>query len=216
MSKESWQRARSYEQIQERIDTILDAAGRVFQHQPYENVTMQMIAKEATFTRSNLYRYFNTREEIFITLFMKDIDTWIKQVKSMVRAEMDLETFVKTWTQILCRQERLLELSPLLSVSLEQNTSEEIYRQTKLILFERMSEAIPVLQRVLPLLTVAQGFEFLLLHQSLVAGLWPMSQYTDMQRQVLAENELQLLEIDFASFYENAILMITRGMLQDS
>jgi AcrR family transcriptional regulator len=215
MSKESWQRARSYEQIQERIDTILDAAGRVFQNQPYEKVTMQMIAREAKFTRSNLYRYFNTREEIFVTLFMKDIDSWIKQVKSTVRSEMDLETFVKTWTQILCRQRRLLELSPLLSVSLEQNTSEEIYRQTKLILFERMSEAIPVLQRVLPLLTVAQGFEFLLLHQSLVAGIWPMSQYTDRQRQVLAENELQLLEIDFASFYEKAILMITRGMLQD-
>jgi TetR/AcrR family transcriptional regulator len=214
MSKESWQRARSYEQVQERIDTILEAAGRVFQNQPYENVTMQMIAKEARFTRSNLYRYFNTREEIFLTLFMADTGTWIKQVKSALQPEMDLERFAKIWTEILCQQTRMLELAPLLSVSLERNTSEEIYRQAKLTLFERMSEAIPVLQRVFPFISVAQGFEFLLFHQALLAGAWPMAQYNDMQHRVLVENELDLLEINFAQFYEKSILMVLRGMIR--
>ena len=66
MSKNNWIRARSKEQIEQRIEAILDAAGTVFQNVPYEKVTMLMIAKEAGSSRSNLYRYFKTREEIFL------------------------------------------------------------------------------------------------------------------------------------------------------
>jgi AcrR family transcriptional regulator len=45
---------------------------------------MQMIAREAGFTRSNLYRYFTTREEIFLTLFTADFEICVQQFMSAV------------------------------------------------------------------------------------------------------------------------------------
>jgi TetR/AcrR family transcriptional regulator len=216
MNEISWQRARKDEQIEQRVQAILDAAGKVFQKEPYEKVTMQMIAMEAEFTRSNLYRYFKTREEIFLALFMSDADKWAHQVISAFTQKETPETFVKKWTEILCRQKRLLELSPLLSLSLEKNTSENIYRYTKLALSERMSEVVPALQKALPSLTAGQFFEFLLTHQALLAGAWPMTQYSEMQNKVLDEIVLPHFKIDFATFYEKAILMYLRGVISNT
>ncbi len=213
MNGKSWQRARSSEQVQERVSEILEGAAAVFLSVPYERVTMQTIAREAGFTRSNLYRYFNTREEIFLALFMKDLDAWAHSIIAAFNGEESLESFVKLWTELLCRQSRLLRLTPLLTITLEKNTSEEVYRQTKLTLHEKMTTVVPHLLRALPSLSDMQVFEFLLFHQALLSGAQPMARYSDMQLRVLDELKLQVLKIDFAAFYEKSILMYLRGVL---
>ena len=213
MNGKSWQRARSSEQVQERVSEILEGAAAVFLSVPYEKATMQMIAREAGFTRSNLYRYFNTREEIFLALFMKDLDAWAHSIIAAFNSEDSLKSFARRWTELLCRQTRLLRLTPLLTITLEKNTSEEVYRQTKLTLHEKMTAVVPHLQRALPSLSDMQVFEFLLFHQALLSGAQPMARYSDMQLRVLDELKLQVLKIDFAAFYEKSILMYLRGVL---
>jgi TetR/AcrR family transcriptional regulator len=212
MSESSWTRARSSEQIEQRVKAILDAAGRVFHKEPYENVTLQMIAKEAGFTRSNLYRYFATREEIFLELFVSDIDAWARQAASVFTKKISIAAFAKKWTEVLCQQRRLLELSPLLSLSLEKNTSEEVYRKTKLALIGRMQTVIPALRKAIPSLSLEQWYDFLLTHQALLAGAWPMAQYSEMQQKVLQELALPQMQIDFTAFYRKAILFYLSGM----
>ncbi|HPG41598.1 MAG TPA: TetR family transcriptional regulator [bacterium] len=215
MCKCSWQRARNDEQIGQRVNAILDAAGRVFHNVPYEHVTMLMIAREAKFTRSNLYRYFKTREEIFLALFMADIDTWAQHVTVAFTRPETPESFAAKWTAILCRQKRLLELAPLLALSLEKNLSPEIYRRTKLALHERIGAVIPVLQQALPALDAFQCHDFILFHQALLAGAWPMTQYNAMQLQTLEQYGMQDFKIDFASFYKKGIFMYLRGLEQE-
>lgn len=215
MSKCSWKRARSDEQIGLRVNAVIEAAGRVFQNTPYENVTMLMIAREAKFTRSNLYRYFKTREEIFLALFMADIDTWAQQVTAAFSRPETPESFSTKWTEILCRQKRLLKLAPLLALSLEKNLSPDIYLRTKLALHERISAVIPVLQKALPALDATQCHDFILFHQALLAGAWPMTQYSEMQKQTLDNNGLQDFKIDFTAFYKKSILMYLRGIGQE-
>lgn len=213
MNGKSWQRARSSEQVQERVSEILEGAAAVFLSAPYEKATMQMIAREAGFTRSNLYRYFNTREEIFLALLMKDLDAWARSILAAFTGGESTESFAKRWTEVLCRQARLLRLTPLLTITLEKNTSEDVYRRTKLTLHEKMTAIVPHLQRALPSLSDEQVFEFLLFHQALLSGARPMARYSEMQLRVLDELKLQVLKIDFAAFYERAVLMYLRGVL---
>ena len=61
----TWVRARNEEQIEQRISEIVDATARLYESHRFEEITFAMIAKEADFTRSNLYRYFATKEDIF-------------------------------------------------------------------------------------------------------------------------------------------------------
>jgi TetR/AcrR family transcriptional regulator len=215
MSEDHWIRARSSEQIEQRMHTILDAAGKVFHTVPYEKVTMQMIANETGFSRSNLYRYFTTREEIFLALFLSDIETWAIRIKSVFTHEETPETFIEKWTEVLCGQKRLLELVPLLSISLEKNTSEEVYRKTKLLLMDYMKEIIPFLQKAIPSLGFEQWREFLLVHLAFHAGAWPMAQYNDLQTKILEELCLDEIKIEFSSFYRKSMLTYLKGVCGD-
>ena len=60
----TWERARSEEQIEYRVNEILKATAKLYEEHRFEEITFVMIAKEAGFTRSNLYRYFKTKEDI--------------------------------------------------------------------------------------------------------------------------------------------------------
>lgn len=71
-----WQRARTDEQKEQRIAEILDAAARLQAQLDFDKITLAAIAKEANFTRSNLYKYFRSKEEIFFEFLKYDVHLW--------------------------------------------------------------------------------------------------------------------------------------------
>ncbi len=212
MNCNKWQRARSSEQMEVREKEILSAAEKLFITGSYEKITMQMIARESGFSQSNLYRYFGTKEEIFLSLYLKDVRLWLEECLGIFKGEMEMEEFVHVWTEILCRQERLLALSPYLAISLEKNSSEEIYRRTKSVLGEMMEEGGNVIRESLPMLKRDDVYSFLLYHSALLSGLLPMTKYSPMQKKVLKEMDLSILLIDFRTFYKQSILTYLRGL----
>ena len=61
-------RARSPEHKQERMDAIMAAADELFAERRYHHITMGAIAERLGWSRSNLYKYAATQEEIFLEL----------------------------------------------------------------------------------------------------------------------------------------------------
>ena len=73
-------RARSPEQKQERMDAIMQAADALFREQPYHQITMGTIAKQLGWSRSNLYKYAATQEEIFLALHSAKNRAWLEEL----------------------------------------------------------------------------------------------------------------------------------------
>lgn len=212
MANKDWQRARSDEQIEIRVNQILEAAAELFRHTAYEDVTMMKIAEAAGFTRSNLYRYFKTREEIFLALYMADFRRWSADVEETVIKEMDREDFVTRWLKLLGRHQRFVELTPLLNLSLERNASREVLKETKLAMAEFGSLLVPVLRRALPGLSPPGAYEFLQTNLFLIAGTWPASHRTAMQNEVIDEIGVPELRIEFFEFMHRALDTCLRGL----
>ncbi len=209
-----WHRARKPEQRAERERQILEAAEKLFAEFPYEDVTMQRVARETGISQSNLYRYFATREEVFLRLFRDDLGRWLDDVLGSIGPAMSIAAFVEAWTAALLRQERLLELHPRLALSLERNASERVFRETKrgfLVLLER---GIPAMRAALPFPDDGAVLRFLEIHLGLVSGLAPMARYSPMQERVLAEPGLSALRIDFGDVYRRGIETYLRGALE--
>lgn len=66
---------------------------RLFKKRGYENVTLNGIAVEAGFTKSNLYRSFSSREEIFLSIFSGLFSEWFAPLRPNV--ESDLKSAVE-------------------------------------------------------------------------------------------------------------------------
>ena len=215
MGEKSWQRARSEDQIEERVNAILEAAAVLFRSEPYEKVSVLTIAKKAEFTRSNVYRYFSTKEEIFLALYMADLNAWGERISREFVRELGIEEFAETWVRILLDQRRLLDLSPLLASTLEKNSSEEVYRRTKLLFSEGSAAVTAAVAKALPSYDPEAIFDFLMMQQALAAGAWPMAQTTEMQKRVLEDLNLQRMCVDFPEFFRKAIVTFLRGLVSD-
>ncbi len=57
-----------------RINDIIDAAEQLFFSKGYEKTTMDDIVKKAEFSKSTLYSYFESKEEIFLLVHMKGLE----------------------------------------------------------------------------------------------------------------------------------------------
>jgi AcrR family transcriptional regulator len=65
----NWQRATTDEKKVERKEAIYKAALLLYKKKSYESISFNAIAVEAGFTKSNMYRYFSSKEEIFLNIF---------------------------------------------------------------------------------------------------------------------------------------------------
>ena len=61
----------SIELTNARKEEIIAACELLYQTKGFKDITIQDIAKETSFTRTSIYNYFETKEEIFMALLQK-------------------------------------------------------------------------------------------------------------------------------------------------
>jgi AcrR family transcriptional regulator len=66
-----FQRARQPAQIEQRREAILHGALVLFQRHGLENVSLNDIAREVGLAKSNIYRYFESREHIYLVVLQR-------------------------------------------------------------------------------------------------------------------------------------------------
>jgi AcrR family transcriptional regulator len=71
IKSDSFQRARQPAQIEQRREAILRAALILFQRNGLENVSLNDIAREVGLAKSNIYRYFESREHIYLVVLQR-------------------------------------------------------------------------------------------------------------------------------------------------
>jgi TetR/AcrR family transcriptional regulator len=67
----------------QRIQSILEAAQKVFSSKGYLKATMDEIALEAEVTKPTIYLYFQTKDDLFLTLMLPLIDHVRKQLEKV-------------------------------------------------------------------------------------------------------------------------------------
>lgn len=66
-----------------RINLILDAAEKVFESRPFDNVSMQEIADEAGIAKSSIYTYFTNQETLFVGAAYRNVQILIDELKDV-------------------------------------------------------------------------------------------------------------------------------------
>jgi len=105
----------------EKPQQIIEAALRVFARTGYFNARVSDIAREAGIAAGTIYLYFDTKEEILITLFREKMAGFVETVRQAIAEEHDavakLRRLVRLHFQIL---EDNPELAEVVQVELRQ------------------------------------------------------------------------------------------------
>lgn len=211
----TWERARSEEQIEHRIKEITDATARLYESNRFEDISFSMIAKEANFTRSNLYRYFKTKEEIFLALLSHDMVAWREDVlASFTNTDISVSAFAEQWVDLILKHQRLIEIYTILYTMLEPKVSLEALTAFKKNTLVTFSVIIEQLKKIFPTLTPDTAVEFLFAFISLGIGMYPMMNLTEKQHLAMEKADMVFASEYYKAIFVKSVRLILQGMIQ--
>ena len=129
-----WKRARSPEQIEQRRADILRSAADLFEAKGIDDVSLTAIACKAKISKANVYRYFESREAIFIEILLGEVEQWVTDLErelAPLAGTDDVESFVTLLVDESVGRPNMLALMAALPSVLERNVSGEVIRSFK-------------------------------------------------------------------------------------
>lgn len=171
-----WERARKPEQKAERRAAIIEAARGLFSERAYSDISLNGIARAAGFSKPNVYRYFATREEIFLVIFQAEqvrfVDAFVRRVRR-IKSDDVVDAICRAWVDVALKHEVWLDLLPQLAMSVEHNSSVEQIVKFKRVGYAKFNEIVVAVHSAHPVLDTVQWTTVMTCAYSLAAGLWP-------------------------------------------
>ena len=190
----TFQRARRPEQLAARRSAILAAARSALAEQGVDGVTLRDISERVGLAKSNVLRYFDTREAIFLEVLDEECRDWLADLENRLGAPSPRKPAFANEIRLagiladtLVERQLLCELLGAMAGVLERNIAGEFARDFKVRAVASIVALSELVARQLPWLSgefVAFFGEGAL---SLVAGMYPFSVPTDAVRQVISE-----------------------------
>ncbi|HEX4813307.1 MAG TPA: TetR family transcriptional regulator [Nonomuraea sp.] len=131
MTRSAFLRARRPEHKQQRREAILRAARELAAASGVRNVSLGAVAEAVGLAKSNIVRYFGTREEIYLHLATEEGLRWAEAVGARLRTATGPAEVVATLAETLAERPLLCDLLGHASTSLEHNVSVESARAYK-------------------------------------------------------------------------------------
>ncbi|GHB38156.1 TetR family transcriptional regulator [Pseudovibrio japonicus] len=198
MTNQSFQRARSAEAKAQRHNDLIRAATSVLEQEGVDGLTLQAIASRAGIVKSNIYRYFETREAILMELLLHDFVEMTTELEKQIAGEMTPADMAKLLSEMFASRRRLCELMSLIAPTMEKNISIDSVRDFKRALIAEAKRATAVLQRGLPWLDAEEAMSVFFSIHVFVAGLWPVTNPPPVLVTLYKEPEFEVLKHDFA------------------
>lgn len=68
-----------------RKEEIIDACAALYETMSFRDITIRDIGAKTSFTRTSIYNYFQTKEEIFLALLKREHEAWSADLEGIAR-----------------------------------------------------------------------------------------------------------------------------------
>lgn len=217
--RECFTRARRPEEIAQRREEIVLAAAALLDSQPLESISLNAIARDAGIAKSAVYRYFESREAIFLKILEADWRHWLDVLDTRLvplHGSNDVSAVASALTATTVEHPRMCWLISALASVLEHNLSEDVilaFKQESLQLGLRL---VSSLQGALPAIDATRLVQFLHPVFGLIAGLWPLSHPSASVRKVMARPEFAPFQPNFEEQFQRTLCMTLQGLMQET
>lgn len=180
-------RARRPEHKQQRREAILEAARDLASRRGIRAITLGDLADAVGLAKSNVVRYFGTREEIFVELCTEE-GYGLRDALRPRLADVNAETLPHVLASTLFEHELFCELLSQLTTHLEHNVSYSAAERLKVTSTVILDELAHTLAERPVGLDLDQAKLLLSVTSQLGAGLWAASRPSDVVLQVYASH----------------------------
>ncbi|NEB63142.1 TetR/AcrR family transcriptional regulator [Streptomyces diastaticus] len=154
----NFQRARSEEQREVRRRAILDTTAAMLEEMPIGEVSLNELSRRVGLAKSNVLRYFESREAILLELLDRAWRQWVADLPALVRAGIDedapvhrrAEQFAAVIAGSLAQRRVLCDLLSAQAGVLEHNVSPQVAARYKRAAVANVADIAALAQQHLP------------------------------------------------------------------
>ena len=187
MTRSAFVRARRPEQKHQRREAILAAARDLARASGVRNVSLGAVAEAVGLAKSNIARYFGTREEIYLELLAEEWRQWAQAVSTRLPDTHGTAEAMAALAESMVDRPLFCDLLSHASTTLEHNVSVPAARRFKHTLHDLLTAMGAEVARATEL-TEREGSELVALASGLAGMLYPAANPPPVLAQVYAED----------------------------
>ena len=197
----------SVELTHARREEILSACEKLYQTMSFKEITLKDIAGATSFTRTSIYNYFQTKEEIFLALMQKEYELWVAELDAMASAytAMSVESFSSMLAHSLEKRSMLLKLLSMNHFDMEENSRAECLVDFKRAYGASIDAVRRCLVKFFPGMDAKARQDFLYAFLPFLYGIYPYTTVSAKQRQAMADAGLDFVYMSVYDLAYNSI-----------
>ena len=210
-----FQRARRPEHKEERREAILAAARELAGERPVREISLGDIARRVGFAKSNLLRYFESREDIFLRMLLREWESWRVSLTGRLRSGGATADNVATAiARTIAERPLFCDLISEMSAVLERNVSVAAVQAFKSQSLDKVDDLGAVVAERMRGLDGPDGRETIAAALVITAGLWPIANPAPRVMAMFAEDPaLTRTHLDFEDRLQQLLSALITGFL---
>ena len=220
-----FQRARSEEQRAARRQAILGTAAAMLAEMPVAEVTLNELSRRAGLAKSNVLRYFESREAVLLELLDSAWQDWLVQLDAELAAAVVAgdpaaarsDQLAAAVAASLAARPMLCDLISAQAAVLEHNVSPQVAAQYKRASIAGITALGALMLRCVPELGEPDAFRLAGATVMTTAALWPHTQPSAaMLAAYAADPALAAMRLDFTATLREVLEVLIAGLLARS
>lgn len=170
-----------------RKEEIIQACASLYESMSFKDITIKEIGTVTSFTRTSIYNYFQTKEEIFLALLQQEYEKWIVDLDEITATHkaMTDDTLAQELARSLEKRTLLLKLMSMNHYDMEENSRLERLVEFKTAYGNSIRALDRLLEKFCPQMIPANRQEFLYAFLPFVYGVYPYTVVTDKQKEAM-------------------------------
>ncbi len=184
-----------------RKEEIVNACEQLYQTMSFKDITLKEIGAVTSFTRTSIYNYFQTKEEIFLALYEKEYDRWNEELIAIFEEHETLsaEALADLLAKTIANRPVLLKLLAMNNYDMEANSRPELLASFKRAYGASMQNICRLLGKFCPQMSVEEKQNFIYIFFPFMFGIYPYTSVTEKQTEAMKEAKVDYV---FQSVYE--------------
>ena len=173
-----------------RKEEIVDACAQLYEVMPFKNITLGVIGEKTSFTRTSIYNYFRTKEEIFLALLEREYTAWVADLLHLTAHTVEEARFPDAFAALLEKRKCMLKLLSMNLYDMESGSRLENLVAFKRVYGAALTAVAACVRAHLPRLSEEDVQRFLYAFFPFLFGIYPYTNATEKQKQAMEQAHL--------------------------
>ena len=184
-----------------RKEEIINACEKLYNSKSFKEISLKDIGNATSFTRTSIYNYFQTKEEIFLALLQREYELWSVDLNKIIEenATLSKDEFADKLARSLEKREQLLKIMSMNHYDMESSSRPEQLAEFKVAYGESLHTVMRCLEKYFPYMSVSEKQDFLYSFFPFMFGIYPYTVVNDKQRSAMEKAGVNYV---FMTIYE--------------